>query len=155
MVKIIGMLLMLFLAGCAPSTMLVGPRGSVQRCSAYGWGWGGIAMAQLIHSSCVSDLKRIGYWEMPSVWLGIYARWGEEYPFRLTQVRDPAESAGIKVGDLLISIDGMAIRDAVDLAKVLSSKNPGDSVSVLIEREDSDPKFGRRRLTIMVNLIAR
>ena len=112
-------------------------------------------MAQLIHSSCVSDLKRIGYWEMPSVWLGIYARWGEEYPFRLTQVRDPAESAGIKVGDLLISIDGMAIRDAVDLAKVLSSKNPGDSVSVLIEREDSDPKFGRRRLTIMVNLIAR
>ena len=132
-------LTMVALAGCTPSTMLVGSHGDVQRCSAYGWGLGGIGMAMLIHSSCVSDLKKIGYVELPNVIIGIDAAWDEKYPHRLTQVVDPAESAGIKEGDLLISIDGKAIKTATDLMRILSSKNPGDNVSVLIEREGSDP----------------
>src|SRR6266704_1904614 len=42
----------------------------------------------------------------------------------------PAAAAGLQAGDVIVQIDGKAVNDANALGDVLSSKNPGDTVSV-------------------------
>ncbi len=50
----------------------------------------------------------------------------------------PAELAGIKVGDTLVSVAGKAIRDIADVASALSGKKPGDKVPVVYKRDGKD-----------------
>jgi len=46
----------------------------------------------------------------------------------------PAAAAGLQAGDVIVQIDGKAVNDANALGDVLSSKNPGDTVSVQFYR---------------------
>jgi S1-C subfamily serine protease len=56
----------------------------------------------------------------------------------VTDVTDngPAAKAGVEVGDVIVAINGKEIDDEVSLADMLSTKAPGDNVSVTIYRGD-------------------
>jgi putative serine protease PepD len=58
----------------------------------------------------------------------------------------PAAKAGLKVGEAIVSVDGVATPDPQTLASVLATKKPGDSVSVTL----ASPSGGRR--TVQVTL---
>jgi putative serine protease PepD len=46
----------------------------------------------------------------------------------------PAQKAGVRVGDLIRTIDGKPVKDPSDLSAAISNKKPGDKVTVEIER---------------------
>jgi C-terminal processing protease CtpA/Prc len=46
----------------------------------------------------------------------------------------PAERGGLRRGDLIVDIDGRAIRDIEDFMAVLSAARPGDRATVTVER---------------------
>ncbi|HKD35402.1 MAG TPA: PDZ domain-containing protein, partial [Pirellulales bacterium] len=47
----------------------------------------------------------------------------------------PAEKAGVKIGDLLMKVDGAAISGATKLADILADKKPGDAVKIVLRRD--------------------
>ncbi len=49
---------------------------------------------------------------------------------RVTSVRrgGPAEQAGVRAGDVLVRVAGMAVRDGIDFALLASDRNPGDAI---------------------------
>lgn len=46
----------------------------------------------------------------------------------------PAEKAGLKVGDLILSFDGKPIKEFPDLSKLVNEKLPGEKVKVRLKR---------------------
>ena len=59
--------------------------------------------------------------------------------------RSPADRGGIRAGDRLVSVDGQAIADALELSLILGERNSGDLVTTEVER-------GRDRVTLQVRL---
>ena len=57
----------------------------------------------------------------------------------------PADKAGIRVGDRLISLDGVEIKNSNDIIVVRDSHKVGDSIAAVVERNGS-----RRTLTLVV-----
>jgi S1-C subfamily serine protease len=57
----------------------------------------------------------------------------------------PASKAGLREGDVVVSIDGQAVRSTVEISKALHALDPGDSVVL----EVVDPA-GPRRVTVTV-----
>jgi membrane-associated protease RseP (regulator of RpoE activity) len=57
---------------------------------------------------------------------------------RIVQVTagSPAERAGLRPGDLIVAVDDRPLTPAQDLARAISSHEPGDTVELTIERED-------------------
>jgi S1-C subfamily serine protease len=49
--------------------------------------------------------------------------------------RGPADSAGIKPGDLIVSVDKMRVADTDQLAIVLAQVNPGTTIPVQVVRK--------------------
>ena len=49
----------------------------------------------------------------------------------------PAEEAGLLLGDVFVSVDGVTINSYEDLILSLDGKNPGDTVDVTVSRGDS------------------
>ncbi|MFA4942702.1 MAG: PDZ domain-containing protein [Patescibacteria group bacterium] len=49
----------------------------------------------------------------------------------------PAEKAGIKVGDIIVSVDNVEINSDHDLAAVIQSYRPGDTVTIKFLRNDA------------------
>lgn len=47
----------------------------------------------------------------------------------------PAEKVGLKVGDLVVSINGRAINEGVDLKNILSEFKPGETLTILVKRK--------------------
>jgi len=60
----------------------------------------------------------------------------------------PADKAGIRVGDIIISIDGKDVESSVDLRRNLREKKDGDSVRVELLR-------GRSRQTVVATVVER
>jgi len=60
----------------------------------------------------------------------------------------PSEAAGLRAGDLVVSIDGRALADAADLADSIGARAPGSAVELAIVREGKDARLsltlGRR-----------
>jgi Do/DeqQ family serine protease len=50
----------------------------------------------------------------------------------------PAEKAGLKKGDVIISIDSTPINGKSELMEVIGQKNPGDKVTVKVHREGKE-----------------
>jgi len=59
--------------------------------------------------------------------------------------RSPASKAGLREGDVVVSIDGQAVRSTEEISKALRALDPGDSVVL----EVVDPA-GPRRVTVTV-----
>jgi S1-C subfamily serine protease len=130
------------LAGCAtPSTFLVNNDGQMIRCYATGWGYVGAPMAAVSHDQCVSDYRKVGYFELPDVVLGV--RFDAASPPQITSTDpgSPAAQVGILRGDLLQSVEGLPVKNYRDLANVLRQRKAGDRVSVVVVREGSTLEF--------------
>jgi putative serine protease PepD len=46
-----------------------------------------------------------------------------------------AEAAGLQVGDVIVEIDGRRVRTSEDVGQAVRAKDPGDELSIAIERE--------------------
>ncbi len=60
---------------------------------------------------------------------------------------DPAQKAGMKAGDVIVSINGTAILADADVTRVMETIKPGTTVAVVVER-------GGKQLTLEVTVIA-
>lgn len=84
-----------------------------------------------------------------------------EYPYPPIGVGDPwptvrdvnpiAKGSGLRVGDRVISIDGRVLRGYQDVEQALHAKKPGQTLSVVVER-DGERVEGRIRLWISLPL---
>jgi serine protease Do len=54
------------------------------------------------------------------------------------QAGSPASKAGIKAGDVVLSIDGSAVKDARDLARKIAEMKPGSAIKLGIMRNGSE-----------------
>lgn len=128
------LLLLLLLVGCAsPSALLVANNGTVMRCNATGWGWMGVPVAYSALNSCVNDFKRLGYVELSDAHIGIKTLPTD--PFKIVEVSDPAKEAGVRIGDILVELDGKPLLQWVSLYEILSKKMAGDRVSIKVNRD--------------------
>lgn len=50
----------------------------------------------------------------------------------------PAEKAGIQVGDIIVSVDGEGVESSSDLREIVSSREPGDEVTVKLVRQGKE-----------------
>ena len=132
---------LLLILGCVtPSTLMVNRDGQVMRCATTGYGYGiagAIAMtaAQSSHNRCVKDAETLGYVPIPPVTLGFQADLKTK-PMRVTQTAANAESAGMKVGDLLMEIDSKPVENYYAVLQIINGKQVGDKVPVKVKRDD-------------------
>jgi serine protease Do len=57
------------------------------------------------------------------------------------QAGSPAVKAGIKAGDVIVSVDGKTVKDARDLAKRIGAMAPGSSIKLEIVRDGKPQSF--------------
>lgn len=75
---------------------------------------------------------------------------GDAPGLRLTGVRagSPADSAGLKAGDVVVSLDGKAVTDLQTYSDALYARQPGDTVDIVVLRAGArmtfKVKLGRR-----------
>jgi PDZ domain len=118
--------------------MLVNRSGNVVRCAASGYGAAGAAMAYQMVDSCVEDMKRIGYVDLPKATAGFNIEWGPEphpLPYRLKDVVSPAKEAGLRDGDILLELDGRKIEEPFTAYRIASTKVPGDVMRIKVDRD--------------------
>lgn len=65
---------------------------------------------------------------------------------------DPADKAGIKAGDVILSIDGKEIENHKELINIVGSKSPGETVKLKVLRDGKilniSVKLGERKTTL-------
>lgn len=77
---------------------------------------------------------------------------GEHFPVILVQKGSPAEQAGFKVKDLLISMDGVPIADKETFNRLMSEKRWGDSAELQVKRgEETLTLVARFRRSLKVS----
>lgn len=127
--------------GCVtPSTMMVNREGKVVRCATAGYGYGvagAIAMstAQQSHDRCVKDAQVLGFVPFPTATLGFDAD-TKSRPMRIIAVKENAEAAGLRAGDLLLEVDSKPIENFFSVITIMNTKKPGDRVDIKIQRDD-------------------
>jgi serine protease Do len=72
----------------------------------------------------------------------------KEYRIELVAPESPAEKAGLRVNDVILSIDGKKIVTTDDLTRFLGGKKAGNQIAVLVQRGDAN-------LTLNATLIKR
>jgi serine protease Do len=64
------------------------------------------------------------------------------------QGRRPAADAGLRAGDVIVSVDGQALSDSRQLVSMISNKRPGDTVDIVYSRDgdrrEATIRLGRR-----------
>ena len=60
----------------------------------------------------------------------------------------PADKAGVRIGDIIVSLDGNEVASSVQLRKALKDKKEGDSVRIEVLR-------GRARQTLVASVVER
>jgi len=62
--------------------------------------------------------------------------------------RRPAADAGLRAGDVIVSVDGQALSDSRQLVSLISNKRPGDAVEIVYNRDgnrrEATIRLGRR-----------
>jgi serine protease Do len=53
----------------------------------------------------------------------------------------PADQAGVKAGDVIVSVDGQDVTSAEDLGTILNDLQPGKTVSVVVDRDGQEETF--------------
>lgn len=77
--------------------------------------------------------------ELEPVWLGISTQPDEDATqpgIVVAQVvaNSPAQDGGVQVGDILVAVEGTAVNDLAQLGEQLATRQPGDTVTVTVER---------------------
>jgi serine protease Do len=57
------------------------------------------------------------------------------------QSNSPAEKAGLKAGDVIVAVDGTAIKDSRELAQKIGTMSPGSSVKLDVMRNGESQPF--------------
>lgn len=52
-----------------------------------------------------------------------------------------AARAGLQAGDVIVSIDGRELQDALRVSEIIASKQPGDTVEITVNREGDEETF--------------
>lgn len=52
----------------------------------------------------------------------------------------PADTAGLKIGDMITHVDGEEIGEENDLAEIVGSHEPGEIITITIQRSGEDPQ---------------
>lgn len=74
--------------------------------------------------------------------LGVNLKTEEEYlTIRGVQDDSGAADAGLEADDIILSADGLEVKTIDDLKDVLSTKEPGDFVDIVVRRADDEKKF--------------
>lgn len=79
-------------------------------------------------------------------WLGVSIAEETEYHeggARITRVIEgsPAEEAGLRAGDIIVDFDGRTIRGPMALTQQVRGKEPGETVSISVVRDDREQSF--------------
>lgn len=133
--------LTVILSGCASySQILINAQGQMYRCGAYGQGVYGVAQANQIQDDCLSSMKAAGYIEIEKAGVvGIYFSEQLLTDTLLSVLKvvpnSPAEIAGVRGGDIIISIDNQKVRKAMD-AKLLLFGLAGTPVALSLSRDN-------------------
>lgn len=83
--------------------------------------------------------RMLGALVAPTVWLGVVVEVGAT-GVRIASLDPlgPAAAAGLRTGDLLLTVDGVDIEGFADLTGVLAARRPGDEIVVTVVRA-TDP----------------
>ncbi|MCI0641393.1 MAG: M6 family metalloprotease domain-containing protein [Gemmataceae bacterium] len=65
----------------------------------------------------------------------------DDAPITSVTAGSSAASAGLKVGDLLLKVDGLPVSSPAKLRDILSERKPGDEVAVLYRRGDKEAEI--------------
>jgi serine protease Do len=100
----------------------------------------------------VADIRQFG--QVRAVWIGAHGRTvttnedggGRPRGFRVRSVEpgSPAEKAGIKSGDVVVSVDGAPIESQEAFDTALSTRGPGKPMKISVK----SPAAGERTLTV-------
>ena len=64
----------------------------------------------------------------------------------------PAAQADIRLGDVIVSVDGQAVGDSEDMMRIVEGHKPGDTLKVLLERKDPPEEyFARDRIILSLS----
>jgi Do/DeqQ family serine protease len=115
-----------------------------------------LAVPETIVRKIVADLKEYGVVQRALIGI-MYApvtdeyleEYGEEYDLTETGgiyvsevVEDgAAEAAGIKEGDVITTIDGIAVNDQATLSEIIAGKRPGDIIKISAKRGGNVKQF--------------
>lgn len=75
----------------------------------------------------------------PPAWLGVHMDEGSDVGVRVENVMkgSPAEKAGIRSGDRIVSVDSVSTTKAEHVTRTVQKKKAGDTISVVVERGGS------------------
>ena len=79
-----------------------------------------------------------------TIYAGVYiiTNAKKEMEIVLVMKNSPADTAGIRVGDIIVSVDNVKVNDRLTLIKIIyEGKTPGDSVPVLLKRNGKKLNF--------------
>jgi S1-C subfamily serine protease len=81
--------------------------------------------------------------ELEPVWLGISTQGDEDTAqpgIVVAQVvaGSPAQNGGVQVGDIITAVEGTAVNDLEQLSEQLSTRQPGDTVTVTVDRNGAE-----------------
>lgn len=62
-------------------------------------------------------------------------------PVQKVEPNSPAAAAGVRVGDMIMSVDGEAVKEGSELQQILLKKEVGDIVSLGISRQEQELKI--------------
>lgn len=125
-----------FIACTTPSTMLVNRDGKTMRCATMGHGTLiAIGTAEQAHDRCVRDAGIVGFVPFPAVTLGFQGD-TKTKPMRVVEVAGTnAQSAGLRVGDLILEVDSRPVESFFTIITVMNTKKAGDRVTVKVQRD--------------------
>jgi len=115
---------------------MINANGDMYRCGSYGQGIYGVAQANQIQGDCLTSMRAAGYIEIEKAGVVgiIYSQQlSTDTLVTILKVapKSPAETAGIRSGDILLAVDGIKVRKNTD-ASMLLFGNVGTTVSLSI-----------------------
>ncbi len=93
-----------------------------------------VAVPAKLVMEITDELKQFG--KVKRGWLGINIIGEDEEPVKISVVikNSPAEKAGLRVGDTIVSIDGKSPKEPRDVANIVRELKPGKKVKIEIQR---------------------
>jgi S1-C subfamily serine protease len=100
-----------------------------------------VAVPVLLVTQITEGLRAYG--RVDHGWLGLAGRANTEGQVVITALaaRGPSERAGIKKGDVIVSVDSQTINTMDDLMAAARGHWPGDRIHVVVRRDDEDRTF--------------